>query len=343
MPSQVGGGPDSWEMARKYAKMAQHSANLFSSCIRTIKTAEIHSQSPDSPQLRELAQASASFLVGVSPSIKAILYFAARSLHPENLKNISTLNSKALLNLFSPSEIASILGLTFVSRHVRKHLEANEYGRLEPKLLQHLEISTLVGQTVSHIGKANGMLIGGMRMLAWMTLAIPDLKGFQDMRRALDRKNLLFDLKDELDRWGCTHLQIASALLCELGFGLAPSLGMAMQEESSETQTDPRLAEEILCWRIALMLSECFHQTGSAPLETSDDSELYLPPDQVKELESAVSKIIDNGPAVPWLIKRKADLPEEIIAALDIREIKSKSSPESDESVFEDNSAQSKS
>lgn len=315
------------EVALQMLDLIPRPSGLFSTCIRTIKQAELNS--PDASAARAASVQAANFLVSVSPTLRATLYFAAETLHPEGLIAIKEINHKKLLELFSPSEIAALLGVTYLYRQVKNKVDYEEWSRLSPKLLAHMEIGALVGDTVNHIGPGNGILLGAFRFLSLGMFAIKDLKAFKDYRRKLEKKNRLFDLHEEESRFGCTHLQVASALCTVLGYGLTVSLGFGFDESSEEFQgLSDRQAEEVMCWRVARAMTESYHNTGESG-DGGADGELALPPEEQKILNEKIASIRDSGSSIGWFSASAEQAPPEVQEGLKlIRKEDSTSAPE---------------
>jgi hypothetical protein len=303
-------------VARKYVDMLPPVSSLFSSCIRTIKTA---GRNPDVHEgaLRELAVSSSSFLVGLSPTLKAVFYRAAETLYGPQLSRLPKLSIRSLLSLFSAYEITGILTISYLYRHIKRRAVEDEFTRLEEKLATHMEISSILGRTIRYIGPGNGLLLGGLEILSLALLSIPDLKRFQDYRRKLAKKNKLYNTDDELALFGCTHHHVAAALALSLGFGKVTAMGIAQEMPRNDPDMNDPLAEELLCWRVAVTLSQTFHETGSAP-EVDESSEFYVPAEEGEKLAAECSKVLDNGSSYTWLKATKMDLPHEVLEALEI-------------------------
>ncbi len=202
-------------------------------------------------------------------------------------------------------------------------------------MLPHMEICSILGQTVNYVGAPNGMLMGAIRFLAYAHFALADIDGFKTLRRKNEKKCILFDLAEEQRRWGCNHLHIASALLTSFGYGVIPAMGVGLADvDRPLDEFDELTAERLFCWRVALNLATTFHETGQAPA-VKEDSDLYVPPEQAAALKGTIWSVLRDGSRITWLTKGKDDLPAAARKALEIPAPgeKSAAAEASDESV----------
>jgi len=307
----------SYSVARGYAALIPTPSALFTSSIRAIRTAEANLKDGDINSLRGLAVSSTAFLVGISPTIKTVLYRAAEDLHSNSLPSPAELTPKKLAGLFDPRELTAILALAYITRHVKRRTDPKEWERFERKMFTHMEIGGIVGKTVRHIGSGNGILLGGIRFLTVMIFSMHDKKKFQEYRRTLDKSGKLFDLEMERTLFGCTHLEVAAALMQALGFGVVPTLGI-MRDQGGEGLDDAAVdAEQLLCWHVARGLTESIHATGAAPsVDPSDD--MYLPEEEASAIAKECWSVLRDGSKFAWFTASKNELPSEVCTALDI-------------------------
>ena len=306
----------SFAIARRYAGLLPAPSALFSSAIRTVRSAEASLQGGDISAIKDLAISSTSFLVGMSPTIKAAMYQAALDLHPDTVPPAAELTPKKLAGVFDARELTAILGLVYLTRHIRKRVDLKEWERYERKLLTHMEVGAIVGRTVRHIGAGNGFLIGGIRFLSFLLFSVADLKKFQELRRLLEKEGKLFDLAAERNTFGCTHLEIAAALTQSLGYGVVASMGL-MRENVDGLEEEAPQTEQLLCWHVARGLAEIFHQTGEAP-KVDESSDMYLPEEEASALAKQCWSVLRDGSTYRWLTVTREAIPEDARKALDI-------------------------
>lgn len=314
----------SLKKAKEIVGLVPRPSPIFTSCIRSIRTAEDGVNDTADQTLREFSVHSSAFLIGVSPTLKSVFYYAAQDLYKESIPSLDKLTPKSLLLLFNSNEITAILSLTYYYRQLKKICDQSEFERLSSKMLRHMEIGALIGNTVQHIGRGYGMLLGGLRYAAVGLLMLKDLKLYQEYRRRLTKSDLLFDLEWEKNAWGCSHLEIASVMAQALGFGRIISMGMAA-DNAHKTPTEglPKDYEErLMCWRVATHLTESFHNTGGMSEITDEKSELFLPQEELEFIKRQVWSILRDGTNYSWLTKTLEDLPAEVLTPLEISESK---------------------
>jgi hypothetical protein len=306
------------DYAKRYAEQLPAPSSMFTACVRAIKSGENALRDGDPAALKELGITSASFLFGISPTIKTVFFRAAENLYPGELGKLTPLNSKGLLALFQPSEITALLAVTYLYRHLKRRMPGEAFGKLMRKMVTHIEIGAIVGRTVKYIGTGNGMLLGGVRYLALALFLLADEKKFNECRRKAERLDQLFCPQAEKELFGCTSLEVASQIVRTFGFGLVTSSAFVFAH-SDETPVgfSEQMTEELLCWRVAIMLTESFHHTGNGPV-VSEDSVLYLPPDEAAILQKQCWSIIRDGSTFTWVTANRKELPEEVCTALDI-------------------------
>lgn len=312
---------ESWEIAKRIAQKTGKVSSLFSSCIRAANKVESVVSDADEKEIRAFAAYTSNFLLKISPSLRSVFYFVAKTHHPEAIRAIQKFNVTEMMGIFSPAELASVLGITFLYRKMRKACNQEEWKLLRKKILAHIDIGTSIGKRMQHIGVGNGILIGGLRFLAITAFANYNFKAYQEYKKKSRRPNCIFDMKIETEVFGCNHLQVASYLATELGY-VAPRSTVSLTFGMDAFHVDPKalspkLQEQVISWRGAMAYIESYHATGEAP-DVSKEYLLTLTTDQRAMMEREIELILNqkDGPAEHWLEKGWNDLPPEIAAAL---------------------------
>ena len=312
----------SWALAAKVAEPLIKVPSLFSTAVRSIIKVASEGEGLDQDSLRAAAASKAAFLIGVSPTLKAVLYFAAKSLHPNDLLNQKELDYRKLMKLFPPEELAMLIGVSYMYRRVGKLVEAAEWQRLAKTMNVQMRVGALVGETIQHVGSGYGMLIGAMRYISLGMFALKDLKNFQKYRRQCEKEGRLFDTKAERAEWRCDHLQVASILVQRLGFGMPrhpAAMALGLDALNVGVESLPRnIQEPVLCFQIALGLAESYHATGKAPTAGKEVDTAYLPPEEAEDLERRVAVALKDQNAPEWLASSPDKLPREIADQLGI-------------------------
>jgi len=333
----------SMRAAEKHARLLGNVSALFSSCIRIIREAERAFQANPTQDISGITQGAALTLINMSPSLKALFYFAASHFYPDSAKKVVKPTVRDVLKLFSSAEIAGILGVSYLYRRLEKVCDREELERLRPLLLVHMEIGGLVGETLNYVGRGYGMLAGAVRYVALGTFTVAHLEEFKKYRRKVAAEERLFDLAAEEERWGCNHLQIASLLVQSLGFGVPAGFGLVLANAAGsplDLVEERAQDDEVRCWRAAMIWTESLHRAGTPPPGFDDENnEMYLEPSSVEVLREHVTRISRDGSSFQWLLRRRSDVPTEVRESLGIRDVKRRAKAETDTPVEADEPA----
>jgi hypothetical protein len=90
------------------------------------------------------------------------------------------------------------------------------------------EIGFHLGREISELGSAAGMLLGGMRGLAFGLICAAKPQEYGKYRRHVDQMQIPFDVGYEIDEWGFSHPQVMALLTQRLGFGHLPAVAFFM-------------------------------------------------------------------------------------------------------------------
>lgn len=336
IPEQDPVKKEMWERAYAVASRIGCVDSNFSSSIRSVKYAESRAERPNIYELKVLTRNTIIPLLKRSPTLKSVFYFAAESMFEEQLEELERLTLETLFDIFDPGESASILGLTYLSKKLEGRCEPEEWERIASLMQVHMELGSLVGAYIEPLGPGTGMLLGGVRCLAYGFFAVEDLKSFKVYRRQMKSQGRLFDINVENDIFGCNHLQVASIFVQSMGFGLSAGLGLglglARRDDQSSQDWFNCLDEETRCWQAALAWTEALHGLQPAPEFIPPSSEYSISPDKLTELRKTASTVLAKGSSFNWITKRSEDLSKELQIRLGVVF----NTPEEEEAIFEE-------
>jgi hypothetical protein len=325
-----------WTKAYEIAKKVGRIDSNFSSSIRSVKYAESRSDKTNIAEVRVVARNTILPLLQRSPTLKSIFYFAAESMNEEGLESLEKVSVPEVFDLFDPGEAVAILGLIYLSKRLESKCDAEEWQRLSAMMQVHMELGSLVGARIEALGPGTGMLLGGMRCLGYGFLAVDNPKAFRAYRREMKNRALIFDIKEEIKVWGCSHLQIASILVQAMGFGLNAGLGLGLGMAGNAQENSPEwfncLDDETRCWQAALAWTECLHSLLPAPSFIPRDSVFWLDREQVSDLRKAAGSVLAKGSSFQWLDKKSDDLSKELKIRLGVIF----DTPEEEAKIFEE-------
>jgi hypothetical protein len=318
----------SWEVARQYTEILGRPHTLFTNAIRFLRGMTQEGKTTvweNEPYPLNVLLKSSSF--------RAILYYAAAALRKEELSKVKELDGFALLKVFPPDELSSVLAATYLYRKVKKHCDVRVWETLAQEIQIQMEAGFLVGSKIPAIGTTRGLLTGVIRYAALSLFSVKDPRNFRMFRRDLNEKEKLFDTQGELERWGCDHLQIASVLLQSIGMGIPAAKGIAALQPSDAKGQDEK---EIMSWFAAKSWIQSLIEDERAPEWSSQDPNFSLDGEKLAQLHERVDSIYEMGSTFDWIEKTKEDLPKSLFDKLGANIPEAAPTPTTEVSVSED-------
>jgi hypothetical protein len=304
---------ESWILAERSIGLIGPFSPLFSASIRAVRCASQILQTEDAEKIRAFAIDAAFRPINLSPTFKAALWHYAHEVGLASQMSSSPPTSvRDFLQKFAADEIISVMATTYLYRLLRKRCDADEWQRLLPKMQVHMQLGALMGERLPQVGRGYGMLIAASRFLGQAIMLQRGLKPFKELRRKMESRRILFDLKEEMSRFGFTHLQVASGLVSALGFGVGPrralGVGCDLPFSHSIQSVLAEESEEALYWRISLVCTESLQVTGLLPKLRG----LNIDAEVANEIHSRTKVILSGGRGFRWFEKTKEEVPEEI-------------------------------
>lgn len=232
---------------------------LYSAAIRAVGAAPTILKTQDPTSINSFAVSSTLVPIRISPILTDAFQFAAAEFYPAQYKKLAVTGTpelKSVLKLFSASEIAAVLGITYYFRLLKKACDIEEFGRLSSFLSLQLSLGAVVGaQTGSNFGRGGGLVACGLRALGLGVLLRADVKAFKKLRRLIDDSWSLDHFDFQLQHFGCTHCDVASVLAGDLGYGPVAREALLNAQSNSPRVTTTQgiwwqhtLAETIKLW-----------------------------------------------------------------------------------------------
>lgn len=311
-------GRDSWETARLYYELVGEPHSLFSGSIRLLRH-----PLPNNEPLGAIVYRHPFAQLYLSPSVKAVMYHAAAVLHAEELHALPHPTAQSLIELFEPEELAGVLAIAFLYKHFQKHTPEVVWSELVREMKYQLHVGALVGQRLPSIGVGCGMVTGVIRYLAMSVFSRLDPKGFKGLRRHLKTHDLLFDIAWEEQKWGCTHLHIASLVLQNLGYGIGAAKGVVLGT-GLEAHADPHATGrevdrdefESQRWHAARRWIEALLIDETTPAEFQNSRRFFPNAEAISHLQSTVDKLSAAGSNFDWPLMRQDSVPADVMEGL---------------------------
>jgi CheY-like chemotaxis protein len=225
---------------------------FYSSAIRTIVSAPSILRSDDPLELNKFARTTTFTPINISPTLCEYFQVAAKELYPREYKILSEHSKpkiREVLSLMKSNEILAVLAVTYYFKLVSKKIDRSELSLISPLISAYLKNGAIIGSQLSDsFGRGGGMIACGLRCLGLITLLTVDLEGFKQLRKRIEKNGTLDNFDFELKTFGLTHLDLASALAGELGFG-------SVAREAFITLDLPKAQPSSsagICWRHSL-------------------------------------------------------------------------------------------
>lgn len=235
-----------------------------------------------------------------SPSLLAPIYYATRVYHREAVERAKVVNAEFFISLYQPEELAALIALVLLKKRAKRICHAEEWPFVYSALQNSIDIGAMLGKAIPAIGSFNGMMMGGLRPLAWATFAKRDLKGFKAYRRHLKQKELAYDLQLEQKTWSCIHPQIASIISQSYGFGSQFAEGIFISSSSATEGADNPL---IMALRVADLWIGSLVARGAPPEENIGD-QYIIKEDQLESFVGIVQEIQGREDTTDWWLSR---------------------------------------
>ncbi len=290
--------PESWQIARKYASLLGSIPSTFTTTIRTLKTDDDKHGGVIGRGSIYLAE---RLLRG--PSMMAPFYHCTLTFHSDKISNSAYLSTKDLIMLYAPADLATVIGLIYLCRRSRKLSPPDEWQHITGPMHELMEVGGFLGYAIPAIGASNGLAVGSMRHLAMTAFLKHDLKGFKEYRRFLKAKNQYFNPEFEMNRWGCTSIQIGSILLQSLGFGISVANSFTAGITPSMLSTD-ELDDDAYRFSIATLWIDSLLKDGNEP-KIVHRGDYYPLQSALHKLMYQTSEVRDKKSKYMWLEKGK--------------------------------------
>lgn len=290
----------SWERARKLIRETGHISATFTTCVRALVG---DGKTSSGSRFTLVASQQLDRLLR-SPTVVTHLYFAARTYHANELEEMGEYTPRHIAELFTPLELATLLMIIYSHRLLTRKMPQDDWEPLASKLQLYIDLAIPLGETIPAVGSVRALLIGAGRYLGWGVMTKHDPKGIKKYRIATKLKNRHFDLQEELDNWGTTHVHVAAILFQSFGLGISITEGYM---GSMFTSRGEKLAPEALRCRVAQLWLDSLIMSGDVPNESLGD-DFILSEDKTEPFVQRVQALIANGSEFSWLSRRKTEI-----------------------------------
>jgi hypothetical protein len=288
-----------WDEAKRLAGLIGLGPSAITSCIRFLVRDE------SAGCISNVSIACLETLMR-SHSIRTCLYFATDTYRKEELANLPEFGHHQMIKLFTPGQIAAMIGLILLYRRIEKGCASTSFIPLGKICQKFALVGGAVGDAIPAIGLANGLLLGALRHLSVAMFLGIDEKGYLKHQRALKLDNRTFDIDTEVALWRTSHAQISSNMIQLLG------LGVERAAEFSETYLNisrplNECPAKLYKHRILLHWLETLYKTGQIP-EMAHRGEFYPSQDASEKLFKNLEIINGQEEKASWISIRSSDV-----------------------------------
>lgn len=299
-----------WQKAKKVVGRIGGVPNSFSSCVFTLMGAE----EKNNNEYTSAARGITSLLLR-GHSVLGPLYFATKSIFKDEIEGQEAVGLSDFLKLYKPSDLAGMLGLLYYYKRIAQLCPDEVFQELAPTIQRDVTVAAHLGRAIERIGIGRAVLAAGLPRLATLLFLVKDPnkerrgQAYQNYLRHCEKENVLFDLKKEIELWGCTHTDIAGNMLQAgrygLGFAHTFSDAMARVGEIKTAGTD------LLQFSLVPLWVRAYVETGKPP-EITHKGGFYPMQVDLDRLDKRVPGIKDIGAAeTGWLEKGKGSVSRE--------------------------------
>ena len=285
-----------WEAALKLSDGFSPYSNLFSSAIRALSRAS--AEEVKSSAIHDLER------VYRSPSTRAMIYYAIRTLDEEGLNKQSRLTTDRLTNFLALEDLQIVLALLYLTKRTKTVVTHEDVHRLLDTAQEYADLALTIGKSVEGLGIGTCLLAGVLRYLSFSMFMLRDRKKFKPYWIELRRTKAPYIFKKEQENWGCTHVQVGALILERMGFSRV--VGEAYLR-GCEAESSNSLDAESMKYFAAKRWLDSLMLKGVAPEITFGD-QFLLNENDAEILEQRIDHILRQGSFYSWFQKSKKDI-----------------------------------
>ena len=291
---------EEWARAKEVADVVGRVPPFFSNTIRSLVKDEQENGGERSRSTNEYLKTLFN-----SASVKAPIYHATLSFHPEALEGKAHVSRKDLIAPYSPKDLASVISLLYVYKQLSKKAPELQWNELKDEIARSTEIGGYYGQSVPNVGFFAGLLCGGMRLLGLGALLCFDAYSFDQYQRYRKENNMGFDLAYETDLFGCNHVNVSAIFVQTVGLGLDLAKDFATGLETNYENL-LSLPDNQSCFAAAPLWIQSLLLTGAEP-NVKHVGDFYPLAEKRTLLLELVQSVNDTGKMDHWLSRTAED------------------------------------
>lgn len=295
---------ESWEVALNYSGLLGVVPNSFSSVIRSLLIDQNRKEGVLSPSTRFMIERLAK-----TRSIKAPLYYGALTFGADRIQDEEYVSERALVDLYTPAELASIVGISYLFKRSRKLCDPGQFAMITNRFQECADLGAHIGYAIPAISPVAGIIAGAMPYIGLAPFLFYDRRGFIDYTRHLKTARKALDFDYEMNRWSCTSVQIGAVMLQALGMGVATATAFAtgVADQSEQLVND---TPDALRYQTAMLWLRALEETGNEP-QVVHRAEFYPTKAALERLLVATAELREKGSPHCWLLRGAFDISPE--------------------------------
>jgi hypothetical protein len=290
---------EEWGVARTYLKTLGPFSELFTGVSRTL----VHCYEQENGKLSKVASGKLQRLFG-SPSMLSQLFFATKTYYPKEIEARQSIEGPDLIFFVNLYELSLFFCIGYTTRRLAKSLPAEEWKLLLDKMQIYCDLAYPLGNTIPIIGPSRAMMAAAGRFIGFGIFNLNKPKKFKRYRVDIKTKSEPYDLKQELEIFGTTHLHIAALVWQKFGFGVRTC------EEYVEgllANNDDKISVGAQKFRVADAWLSALVEKKELPSEDLG-KDYEIQESLTDSLVSLLSDLITKGSPYSWLSKSRDDI-----------------------------------
>lgn len=203
---------------------------------------------------------------------------------------------ESALKLFGHRKFGHLFSLLYLARRGKAVL-GEQWAETGRRMQLAADVSVHLCREMPAFDLSHATLVGAGRKLAYALMSREKPKALNEYENTMKQRGLPFNLELEIDIWGCTHCQVLSRMLADLGFqsNYCQSIQQGLNTPFSEPLGD--LENQI---RIAASMIESLILDIDPP-QIAGDEKFMMDESKMEGFMTTIEKLRTGPSSTPWL------------------------------------------
>ncbi len=243
-----------------------------------------------------------------SPTLYAPLFFVRKMLVNDQYSASALIPEDQLAKEFTLLELAYLFGFLYLFRRAQSTCDQEEFANLSEQIAEDATLAISLGRAVPGVGGGAALMEATAPLLGLACILKHDLPGFKEYRRTMKKMKSPWSSDWEVERWGCSRIQIGSIIVQLLGFGVPRSNAFFKALSAPPHITPPNEEELSQDLRMAAIWRASTQAFGKSP-EVALAARYYPTNADYQKVLARQSEYRISPPSPLWLNATKDDLP----------------------------------